>query len=181
MGKKKESTIVIQQSPSGSYSEKDFELRMQKRDLRKMRRRVNRTFARFNNIITTIILGIILALIIVSVLKLDDNLQGFLVSLLVCVLFLNIFMSNVHNLTLLFQEDKFYDFGNLTIASINIILMLTIILMIIIAFIFTFSNITMPQLQPVKEASGVFVSIMGSCSRTLLGGFKHVFICNPKK
>ena len=54
MGKKKESTIVIQQSPSGSYSEKDFELRMQKRDLRKMRRRVNRTFARFNNIIMSI-------------------------------------------------------------------------------------------------------------------------------
>jgi len=134
---------MSKKKPSVPSNETDFELKMKKRDIRKMKRRVTRTFARFNNSLTTIIFAIIIALIIVSVINKQytpphgTDLQKFLTSLLIIVVFFNIFFSNVHNLTLLFQPDKFFEFGNLTTASFNIIFMLLILLMILIAFILT--------------------------------------------
>lgn len=164
MGKKK--TI-------DKFNETDFELKMKKRDIRKMKRSVNRIFARFNNILTTIIIGLIIALSIVAVINLRksdkyNELQKFLVSLLIVIVFLNIFFSNFHNLTLLFQKDKFFDFVNLTIASFNIIFILIILLMIIIAFIFTKVPYSNPVLALPISISTNFITILGNVFGSIL-------------
>tara|TARA_Y100000389_G_scaffold184333_1_gene202681 strand:+ start:295 stop:879 length:585 start_codon:yes stop_codon:yes gene_type:complete len=113
--------------------------KMTKGQYRKLKRESNRIFARVDSIIDIVLLSILLSIIILILLKRKDVIIP-VTYLIAVILFVQKFISSSRNLDVLFTKDSIYEFGNMSIAALNMLLLFIIIFIISFVFIINLLN-----------------------------------------